>query len=157
MADNKWANTFFRVYLAASHCLERGKETRLENFMEWVGDVELLKGSRAPDINAGLGSDLAAPPTSVLQKKQIVTGLGEKVQSMQIIVWPALRSYIASGKEVVEGLRTLKIVKNLAQSYNLQLPITSMLYSIVYEGYDLRKAINLLMKYPIKKDVVFIW
>ncbi len=75
---------------------------------------------------------------------------------MQLAQGKTIEEIIATSKEVVEGLRTLKIVKNLSQSYGLQLPITNMLYSIVYEGYDLKKAINLLMKYPFKKDVVFI-
>jgi len=75
---------------------------------------------------------------------------------MQLARGKKLEDIMADGREVVEGLRTLKIVKNLSQSYNLQLPITSMLYSIVYEGYDLEKAIRLLMKYPFKKDVIFI-
>ena len=68
----------------------------------------------------------------------------------------SLEDIISTSREVVEGLRTLKIVKNLAQHYNLKLPITNMLYSIVYEGFDLRKAIQLLMKYPFKKDVDFV-
>jgi len=96
---------------------------------------------------AGIG-DLVATATSQNSRNY---SFGEKIARGQ-----SLEEVIASSKEVVEGIRTLKIVKNLASSYNLQLPITNMLYSIIYEGYDLKKAINLLMKYPFKKDVEFI-
>ncbi len=67
----------------------------------------------------------------------------------------SLEDVISTSKEVVEGLRTLKIVKNLMATYKLRLPITSTLYSIFYEGMDPQKALNLLMKSPFKKDVIF--
>lgn len=96
---------------------------------------------------AGIG-DLVATATS--QKSRNYT-FGQRLAQGEM-----LEDIISTSREVVEGLRTLKIVKNLAQHYNLKLPITNMLYAIVYEGFDLRKAIGLLMKYPFKKDVDFI-
>jgi len=67
----------------------------------------------------------------------------------------SLEDVISTSKEVVEGLRTLKIVKNLNETYSLRLPITNMLYSIFYEEMNPIRALNILMKSPFKKDVVF--
>lgn len=58
--------------------------------------------------------------------------------------------------ELAEGLRTLEIAKRLAEYYQLQLPITNMLYRVVYEGFPIEKAIEFLMRYPNYVDVDFI-
>jgi len=58
--------------------------------------------------------------------------------------------------EVVEGVNTLKIIHLLAEKENLQLPITTMLYRVIYTGYDVQKAIRLLMTYNYAKDVDFL-
>ena len=61
-----------------------------------------------------------------------------------------------SVEEVVEGVRTLQIAFNLAKSHNLRVPITEMLYKIVFEKHDFGKAINYLMNYPYNVDVDFL-
>lgn len=58
--------------------------------------------------------------------------------------------------ELAEGVRTLNIAKHLADYYNLHVPITQMLYRIVYGGFDARKAIEYLMRYPYYVDVDFL-
>jgi len=58
--------------------------------------------------------------------------------------------------ELAEGVRTLKIAKHLADFYNLHVPITQMLYRIVFKGFDRRKGIEFLMKYPYYVDVDFL-
>ena len=58
--------------------------------------------------------------------------------------------------EVAEGVRTLKIAKHLADHLKLHVPITQMLYKAVYEGYDMEKAIEYLMRYPYYVDVDFL-
>ncbi len=58
--------------------------------------------------------------------------------------------------ETAEGVRTLKIAKHLADHLKLHVPITQMLYRAVYENYDLKQAIEFLMRYPYYVDVDFI-
>ena len=58
--------------------------------------------------------------------------------------------------ELAEGVRSLTIAKQLADHYNLHVPITQMLYRIVHEGFDAHKAIEFLMRYPYYVDVDFM-
>ncbi|MCP3927894.1 MAG: NAD(P)-dependent glycerol-3-phosphate dehydrogenase [Bacteroidetes bacterium] len=58
--------------------------------------------------------------------------------------------------ELAEGVRTLKIARQLAKYYNLRVPITEMLFKVVFEGYDINRAIHYLMAYPFDIDVDFI-
>lgn len=63
---------------------------------------------------------------------------------------------LASMPEIAEGVRTLKIAKHLADHLKLHVPITQMLYRAVHEGYDMKLAIEYLMRYPYYVDVDFI-
>ncbi len=63
---------------------------------------------------------------------------------------------IKSIGEVVEGVNTLKIIYLLAKKEDLQLPITSMLYKVIHEDYDVHKALRFLMTYNYAPDVDFI-
>ncbi|MCB0570196.1 MAG: NAD(P)-dependent glycerol-3-phosphate dehydrogenase [Phaeodactylibacter sp.] len=58
--------------------------------------------------------------------------------------------------ELAEGVRTLKIARQLAKYYKLRVPITDMLYKIVFEGFDIDRAIHFLITYPYDVDVDFI-
>ena len=62
----------------------------------------------------------------------------------------------ASMPELAEGARTLKIARGLARHYKLHVPITEMLYNVVFEGFDKQRALYYLMKYPYSVDVDFI-
>lgn len=46
---------------------------------------------------------------------------------------------------VVEGVNTAKAAYELAQKYNIQMPITEQAYKILFEGIDARKAVMSLM------------
>lgn len=58
--------------------------------------------------------------------------------------------------ELAEGLRTLKIAKELADFYKLHVPITQMLYRVMYEDLKIETAIEFLMRYPYDIDVDFL-
>ncbi len=58
--------------------------------------------------------------------------------------------------ELAEGVRTIKITKHLADFYKIRVPITQMLYSIIYEDFEMERAIKFLMKYPYGVDVDFL-
>ena len=96
---------------------------------------------------AGIG-DLIATATSELSRnfsfgKRL--GKGEKMEDI-----------LTSIGEVVEGVRTLQIAMLLTKKYNLQTPITYVLYKIVFENFDIDRAISYLMRYPYADDVDFI-
>lgn len=67
-----------------------------------------------------------------------------------------MEGIMQSISETAEGVRTLKIAKHLADQMKLHVPITQMLYRAVYEGYDMKQAIEYLMRYPYYVDVDFI-
>jgi len=58
--------------------------------------------------------------------------------------------------ELAEGLRTIKIAKELADYYKLHVPITQMLYRVMYEDLKIETAIEFLMRYPYDVDVDFL-
>lgn len=58
--------------------------------------------------------------------------------------------------ELAEGVRTLRIAYQLAKYYKLRVPITQMLYSVVFENFDIDKALNYLITYPYDVDVDFL-
>lgn len=63
---------------------------------------------------------------------------------------------LATSDEVAEGVRTLQITYQLAKYYKLRLPITQMLYRVVFEGFDIEKALHFLITYPYDVDVDFL-
>ncbi|NNE30123.1 MAG: NAD(P)-dependent glycerol-3-phosphate dehydrogenase, partial [Saprospiraceae bacterium] len=58
--------------------------------------------------------------------------------------------------ELAEGVRTIKITKLLSRHFGLRTPITDMLYSAVYDGFPVDKAIHYLMNFPYTVDVDFL-
>ncbi|MEZ4950009.1 MAG: NAD(P)H-dependent glycerol-3-phosphate dehydrogenase [Saprospiraceae bacterium] len=63
---------------------------------------------------------------------------------------------LKSMPELAEGVRTLKIAQMLAKHYKLHVPITSTIYKVVFEGMDISRAIEFLMRYPYDVDVDFL-
>ena len=53
---------------------------------------------------------------------------------------------ILNSSEVVEGIRTLKIIYDLSTEMQLSTPITNVIYKIVFENLDLQLAFSMLMK-----------
>ncbi|MEN0004800.1 MAG: NAD(P)H-dependent glycerol-3-phosphate dehydrogenase [Bacteroidota bacterium] len=68
----------------------------------------------------------------------------------------SMESIIQSMPELAEGIRTLKIAKHLAKYYKLRVPITEMLYNIVFEAFDFERVIHYLVTYPYDVDVDFL-
>ncbi len=58
--------------------------------------------------------------------------------------------------ELAEGTRTLKIVKQLAKTYKLHIPITDILCRVVFDEFSIHKAIDYLIRYPYDIDVDFL-
>ena len=96
---------------------------------------------------AGIG-DLVATATSKKSRNYSFgyrLGSGEKYEAI-----------IASMPELAEGVRTLRIVRFLARYYKLRVPITEMLYRVVFEGFDMALAMDYLIKHPYDRDVDFL-
>lgn len=58
--------------------------------------------------------------------------------------------------ELAEGVRTLRIARQLARQYKLHVPITATLHGVVFEGLPVEKALEYLMTYPYAVDVDFL-
>ncbi len=116
--------------------------------MEMIYFGKALGASPKPFVGtAGIG-DLVCTATSNNSRNYTLgyqMGQGRTVEDI-----------LASMPEVAEGVRTLKIAKHLADHLKLHVPITQMLYKAVYEAYDMRQAIEYLMRYPYYVDVDFI-
>ncbi len=96
---------------------------------------------------AGLG-DLIATATSENSRNYNF--------GLRIAAGDSVEDIINTQEEVAEGIRTLKIIQFLLGKYNLQAPILESIYKIVFEGYDVERAIGRLMKFPFAPDVDFL-
>jgi glycerol-3-phosphate dehydrogenase (NAD(P)+) len=63
------------------------------------------------------------------------------------------KNLIANTPELAEGIRTLYIFHHLALKLKLRLPITKMLYQVIYEDFEFSEALNYLITYPYDVDV----
>lgn len=96
---------------------------------------------------AGIG-DLVATATSRASRNFTFgyrLGQGESIEQITTTM-----------PELAEGFRTLRMTRHLAKYYKLRVPITEMLYKIVFEQYDIDKAMEYLMTYPYDIDVDFL-
>ena len=96
---------------------------------------------------AGIG-DLIATATSKKSRNYMFgyrIGSGERLDDV-----------VATSQELAEGVRTLMITRHLARSLRLRVPITEMLYQIVFEQYPVDEAMNYLITYPYDVDVDFL-
>ena len=96
---------------------------------------------------AGIG-DLVATATSTKSRNYTFgtrLAKGESVDDIR-----------ANMPELAEGVRTIKIMKHLAKHYKLHVPITEMLYAVVFQGFEVERAIKYLMNYPYDVDVDFL-
>ena len=105
------------------------------------GDVRAFLGL------AGIG-DLVATCNSTLSRNFTV---GYKLAQGQ-----TLPEILESMEEVAEGINTTKIVKRVIEHQKVRAPITEALYSVLFEGLPVERAINLLMRYPYNVDIDFI-
>jgi len=59
-------------------------------------------------------------------------------------------------EELAEGVNTTRVVKQLADYYQVSAPITLMLYKMLFEELPANKAVDSLMKIPLTEDVGFL-
>ena len=58
--------------------------------------------------------------------------------------------------QTIEGLKTLKVVKNISDEHKVEMPIVDSLYKIIYKGSNLDGSIQNVLGKDILKDVEFI-
>ncbi|MCZ2100139.1 MAG: NAD(P)H-dependent glycerol-3-phosphate dehydrogenase [Chitinophagales bacterium] len=63
---------------------------------------------------------------------------------------------LKTSTEVVEGVRTLKIINQLAKNDKLNLPIVTVLHKVIFEGFDMKRGLEFLMNDAYAVDVDYI-
>ena len=58
--------------------------------------------------------------------------------------------------QTIEGLKTLKVVKNISDKHGVEMPIVDSLYKIIYKGTYLNGSIQNVLGQDMIKDVEFI-
>ena len=58
--------------------------------------------------------------------------------------------------QTIEGLKTLKVVKNISDEQNVEMPIVDSLYKIIYKSSKLDGSIQNVLGQDMSKDVEFI-
>lgn len=93
-----------------------------------------------------------------------LTGLGDLIVTcysfhsrnftagMQIGKEDGVENFFKTNTKTVEGIRTIKVVYEMAQREGIELPIISSLYSIVYQGHKPSEEIPHLMSRPIRSE-----
>jgi len=87
---------------------------------------------------AGMG-DLVATCNSKLSRNRHV--------GFQLGQGRTLDDIIAEMSMVAEGVKSVSVVKELAESYNINMPITNEVYKVIHEGNTVRDAFKGLLKY----------
>lgn len=93
---------------------------------------------------AGLG-DLVATCSSPFSRNYTV---GKRLAEGE-----SIDKILSSMEEVAEGVNTVKIMKRIAESYQMRAPITETLYKVLWEELSIEDAVKFLMKSPFSVDI----
>jgi glycerol-3-phosphate dehydrogenase (NAD(P)+) len=107
--------------------------------------LAVAQGARAETLMglAGLG-DLVLTCTGALSRNRYV---GQELGRGRTL------ADITSGmREVAEGIRTTRAVKQLAARLGVEMPIASEVYAVLYEGKSPRRAADELMARPLRGE-----
>ena len=107
--------------------------------------VAKVFGGRAETLYglAGLG-DLVLTATGELSRNRkfgIFLGKGFSVEK-------ALKEV----GQVVEGVKTVKALKKIQEKYDLELPISEVVYQVIYKGLSPKEAVRILMSRQPKRE-----
>ena len=113
--------------------------------MVYIGKV--LGGNAQAFLGlAGVG-DLIATCTSNLSRNFTV--------GFRLAKGETLEEIIESMDEVAEGVKTINIVKQLADSYKVRCPITETLHRIIHNNMTIQEAHGYLMNFPFRAEIDF--
>ena len=96
---------------------------------------------------AGIG-DLVATCSSKLSRNFTV--------GYRLAEGETLSEILDTMEEVAEGVNTVRIMKHLAKFHKVRAPITSTLYEVLFKDMKVKKALDLLMKFPLEEDITFL-
>ena len=96
---------------------------------------------------AGVG-DLIATCTSNLSRNYSV--------GFRLAKGETLNEIIDSMEEVAEGIKTINIVNELAESYGVRCPITESLYKIIHNEMSIEDGLSYLMSFPFRAEIDFL-
>ncbi|MFY0626973.1 MAG: NAD(P)-dependent glycerol-3-phosphate dehydrogenase [Reichenbachiella sp.] len=96
---------------------------------------------------AGVG-DLVATCTSKLSRNFTV---GHRLSQGETI-----EEIMSSMEEVAEGINTINIIHQLADNYNIRVPITETLYKILQGKMTVKESHSYFMKFPFRTEIDFI-
>lgn len=114
--------------------------------MVYIGKV--LGGNAQAFLGlAGVG-DLIATCTSNLSRNFTV--------GYRLAGGETLEEIIESMDEVAEGVKTINIVNQLAESYKVRCPITETLYKIIHKQMTIEEAHGYLMSFPLRVEIDFL-
>jgi glycerol-3-phosphate dehydrogenase (NAD(P)+) len=107
--------------------------------------LALAEGARIETMMglAGLG-DLVLTCTGGLSRNRFV---GQELGRGRPLV-----AIVGGMKEVAEGVKTTRAVKQLAARLNVEMPITNEVYAVLYEGKAARDAAGELMTRPLRGE-----
>ena len=93
---------------------------------------------------AGIG-DLIATASSIHSRNFTVGKRLAEGETMQQVE--------ATMDETAEGINTVRIIKNLVETYNMRAPITETIYKVVEDQITVEEGLKFLMKAPFSVDV----
>lgn len=107
--------------------------------------LALAEGARMETMMglAGLG-DLVLTCTGNLSRNRFV---GQELGKGRPLV-----SIVAGMREVAEGVKTTRAVRQLAQRAGIEMPITEEVYAVLYQGKTARDAAEELMTRPLRGE-----
>ena len=117
--------------------ITRGLAEMKRFVLAYGGKPETLSGL------AGIG-DLIVTCTSVHSRNHSVgerLGKGERIEDI-----------LASMQMVAEGVWNSKVIHEFASSLGVEMPICDLVYSLCYEGYDAKKAVEAIMTRELKSE-----
>ena len=92
---------------------------------------------------AGLGDLIATCSSSKSRNHHVGFQLGRGKK---------LEEIIAEMNEVAEGVKTAKVVMELAKDYKVDMPISNEVYKVLYEGNTVNEAFKGLLKYEVGSE-----
>lgn len=132
--------------------LELGENARALFISRAFNELIRVSSALGGDVKAFLGlagiGDIIATASSRLSRNYTV--------GLRLAAGETLQHIIETSDEVAEGINTVRITKLLADNYKVRVPITGIVYRVLFEGLKVDGALEYLMKYQFERDVDFL-
>lgn len=112
--------------------------------LEIIRIVSVLGGEKETVYGlAGIGDLIVTASSMNSRNFQAGLRIGQGEDAMSVV---------ANSKMVVEGVRVLQSAHEIAQKYNLYLPIIETAYKVIFEGLNVNDAIEFILSAKLKKE-----